>query len=101
MDIRDFPAEAIKAKTGDPAHTEELFNVAIQVAAQCQVKLNFSGLFLSKQQNGDIIVSIVADSSTGNAAYARVHRATGAIEFREFLYCHEQLLATDEFNFGH
>ncbi len=42
----DIPQQAIEVlKTADRAHTEELLNVAIQVAALCQQKLRLDGMF--------------------------------------------------------
>lgn len=86
MDLDDIPDEAIKfLKDADRAHTEELFNVAVQVAALCQQKMGLQSLFLSIQANGDVVVSVLAGTGAGKVAYARVHRTSKKIEFLESL----------------
>ena len=77
----DIPQQAIEVlKTADRAHTEELLNVAIQVAALCQQKLRLDGMFFTVEANDDVIVSIVRDLGKGSAPYARVHHISRKIE---------------------
>jgi hypothetical protein len=77
----DIPQQAIEMlKTADRAETEELLNVAVQVVALCQQKLQFGGMFFTIEPNGDVLVSIIRDAGKGAVPYARIHRVSRMIE---------------------
>jgi hypothetical protein len=80
MVFADVPERIIQElKTADRSRTEELFNVAIQVAALCQQKLNLRSVMSTLQSNGDAVISIVASKKSA-VPYARVHRISRKIE---------------------
>jgi hypothetical protein len=72
-DVPDWVAKELKK--ADDGQTKELFNVAIQVAASAQQKLQLRQMIFDLQTNGDVLVSTVMDAEGKSAVpYARIHR---------------------------
>lgn len=72
--LEDIPDWAIsELKGAQVAHTLGLFNVALQVLALAQQKLQIRNMRFELQVNGDVVVSVVGDAQGKNALpYARI-----------------------------
>jgi hypothetical protein len=73
-DLRDIPEHVIKElKKADHAQTEELFNIAIRVAALCQQKLQLRGTILTLDPAGNVQVATIFDAAgKSEALYATI-----------------------------
>lgn len=77
MKSNDPPDEVLEALiNADRDQTVERLNTAIRDLAVCQRKLGLRGVMTTVEVSGDVLISIVADTSSGKAGYARVNRRT-------------------------
>lgn len=77
-DDEDIPEEARKAlKAAEEEELRRALDIGLKITMRAQQKLGYSGVMLRMTSNRDVVASVVASASSGQAVYARMDWATG------------------------